>query len=110
MPTDTVDLVVDLNTMDDSGLPWAFLDKPRPIQGATGPLSARAVRRGPSRGARGRRHRAPAAPPWLRRRQGPPARWFPESLVSRHHRPWAMYQPCTTPTVDSGEQQGTTGT
>lgn len=24
--TDTLDLVVDLNTMDESGLPWAFLD------------------------------------------------------------------------------------
>jgi hypothetical protein len=24
--TDTLDLVVDLNTMDDTGLPWAFLD------------------------------------------------------------------------------------
>ena len=26
MAVETVDLVVDLNTMDDSGLPWAFLD------------------------------------------------------------------------------------
>ena len=26
MSAETVDLVVDLNTMDDSGLPWAFLD------------------------------------------------------------------------------------
>lgn len=24
-----IDLVVDLNTMDDSGLPWAFLDRAR---------------------------------------------------------------------------------
>jgi hypothetical protein len=24
--TDDLDLVVDLNTMDDTGLPWAFLD------------------------------------------------------------------------------------
>jgi hypothetical protein len=27
VPTDAVALVVDLNTMDDSGLPWAFLDE-----------------------------------------------------------------------------------
>ena len=28
---ETVDLVVDLNTMDETGLPWAFLDEaPRP--------------------------------------------------------------------------------
>lgn len=27
MATKTVDLVVDLNTMDDTGLPWAFLDE-----------------------------------------------------------------------------------
>ena len=27
MTTSTVDLVVDLNTMDDTGLPWAFLDQ-----------------------------------------------------------------------------------
>ena len=27
MTPSTVDLVVDLNTMDDSGLPWAFLDQ-----------------------------------------------------------------------------------
>jgi len=25
--TTEVDLIVDLNTMDDTGLPWAFLDK-----------------------------------------------------------------------------------
>jgi hypothetical protein len=24
---DTVDLIVDLNTMDDTGLPWTFLDQ-----------------------------------------------------------------------------------
>ena len=27
MTPPTVDLVVDLNTMDDTGLPWAFLDE-----------------------------------------------------------------------------------
>ncbi len=27
MTTRAVDLVVDLNTMDDTGLPWAFLDE-----------------------------------------------------------------------------------
>jgi hypothetical protein len=27
MTRPTVDLVVDLNTMDDTGLPWAFLDE-----------------------------------------------------------------------------------
>ena len=47
---ETVDLVVDLNTMDETGLPWAFLDKaPHPdrvVPGAyvvAGSGAARAV-------------------------------------------------------------------
>ena len=49
---DEVDLVVDLNTMDDSGLPWTFVDEARQPEGlvpgaylVVGSGSARAVAR-----------------------------------------------------------------